>query len=136
MFVYSKSKSALSTIAVAMVLGSLAVLGAVASPAHAGGYYKYSCKSCAEENGTEFETSVEGGIGMIAWGYNTSGKGVCSAIWENLGGGKWNEEYACTATGTQVEIRNGRYFTGHGQVRRYYNQYLYNLEGTEENYYG
>lgn len=93
----------------------------------------YGCSSCASVNGAEFNTSVEGGYGMRNAGGNESGKGLCSAVWENLGGGKWQEYGACSATETFVEVHILGYFNGHGQVRRYYKEYLYHLSGREEN---
>lgn len=130
--IYPKYKNILGMLLIAVTLSGLSVLGIAASPAQA--YQKfYSCTSCSAENGPEFETSAEGGIGMTASGWNLSGKGVCAAIWENLGGGKWKEESACTATESAVDVKNLRYFKGHGQVRRYYKEFLYNLEGEESN---
>lgn len=61
-------------------------------------------------------------------------KGVCSAVWENYGGGKWKEYLKCTASEAEVTEEPGllEIYEGHGQVRRYYKEYLYNLWGEEQ----
>lgn len=93
---------------------------------------KYSCKSCASENGAEGTDNITNTFNTQD--INESGKGVCAAIWRNEGGGKWHEYLSCTSAGTVDELKIAEYFTGHGEVRRYYKEYLYNLSGFEYNY--
>jgi hypothetical protein len=61
-------------------------------------------------------------------------KGVCAALWQWLGGGNWREFLECTATGTETSVATGFIgpLEGHGQVRRYYKEFLYNLWGEEQ----
>jgi hypothetical protein len=60
-------------------------------------------------------------------------KGVCAAVYENIGGGKYKEFLSCTATGTSTSAATGFIgaFFGHGQVRRYFKEFLYGLYGEE-----
>jgi hypothetical protein len=112
---------------------TLALVCFVPSAAHAF-TIEYSCNSCAAEHGSEHNDSENGGNAFANLVTNHSGKGVCSAIWRNEGGGKWHEYLSCTSAGTVDELKIAEYFTGHGEVRRYYKEYLYNLSGFEYNY--
>jgi hypothetical protein len=100
-----------------------------AVPARAGGFEVYSCKSCSQQNGKEVLASEA----MKAIGRVEGAKGVCAAVWRWLGS-SWQEYLECTATGTETSAVTGFVgaFEGHGQVRRYYKEFLYNLWGEEQ----
>ncbi len=125
----SKYKVAIGGLLAVMAF-TFVVAFATTLPAHAAIFREqYGCapSNCASSNSGEHLIIVdvhnEGNINP------TSGKGVCSAVWQNLGGGSWKEYLACTATGYDAEVsRYGEQYV-HGQVRRYYAQYEYQLWG-------
>jgi hypothetical protein len=126
--VLSRYRGVVSALLVATVL-AIGAAWVAAVPAHAE-FREYSCKSCASANGPEVFVSES----MKSIGRVEGATGVCAAAWEYLGGGNWKEFLACTATGTEVLVVTGYIgpFEGHGQVRRYYAKYLYNLWGQED----
>lgn len=113
-----------------LAVTTLAVVGAsvAAAPALAG-FEVYTCKECASKNGVE----VYAPEAMKALAKVEGAKGVCAAIWQWLGG-TWKEFLSCTATGTETSVVTGFIgpLEGHGQVRRYYKEFLYNLWGEEQ----
>lgn len=101
----------------------------MAVPAHAG-FSIYTCKSCASANGhEEYAPEAMKSIGVVE-----HAKGVCAAVWEWLGENNWREFLKCTATETEISTATGFIgpFWGHGQVRRYYKEFLYDLWGEEQ----
>lgn len=113
-------------VATALAVGVAAVS---AVPARAE-FESYGCTECASQNGNE----VLAKEAMKAYGEVLFGaKGVCAAVYENIGGGKYKEYLSCTATGTSTSAVTGFIgaFSGHGQVRRYYKEFLYGLYGEE-----
>jgi hypothetical protein len=118
------ARALLVTTVLAVGLASVA-----AAPADAEGFEVYSCKSCSNANGAE----VYAPTAMNAIGRVEGATGVCAAVWQRLGGGKWREFLECTATGTETKVATGFIgpLEGHGQVRRYYAKFLYNLWGQE-----
>lgn len=86
----------------------------------------YSCSSVTTYGHTDTPST-----GQTHWeveGWNTSSKkGVCAAFWENLAGGGYKEYPSCTSSGEVAFVNINREVTGHGEARRYYKQYLYNL---------
>lgn len=118
----------------ALALAAVVACMASATPAQA--YrYEFSCTSCAQVNGPEINPNNDGGYGIANRGWNSSGKGLCSAVWENLGGGVWKEVGSCSPSATELEVYDSTdYAWGHGQTRRYYAAYLYNLGGVECDY--
>jgi hypothetical protein len=63
------------------------------------------------------------------WGENTTGKGVCSRIWEYLGGSSY-QEVASTCSGEWYGLGTSTSCSvnGHGTAARYYS-YTYILNG-------
>lgn len=86
--------------------------------------YYGPCGHCAEINGPEDHGLTEN------WGWNLSGSGVCSALW-NFSSGAWHERLTCTSTGTEACVAYGNEVWAHGQVRRWYAKYEYDLEGLQ-----
>lgn len=126
--VLSRYRNMASVLLVAMAMAVVAA-SVSAVPARAE-FSIYSCKSCSTENGPEvYVPEAMKSIGRVE-----GAKGVCSAVWENLGGGKWKEYLACTASESETSTATGFVgpFDGHGQVRRYYKEFLYNLWGEEQ----
>ena len=64
------------------------------------------------------------------WAENNTGKGVCSRIWEYLGGSSYNEVgVVCDSNAISVESFASCGINGHGTAGRYYAQYEYILSG-------
>lgn len=85
---------------------------------------------CPSTNGKEnWVKNVEG--------INESGKGLCNTQWEDehtSGGPYYNLYEECTATKSTLLICGNQEEWGHGEVRRYYSEYLYYLSGRQDNY--
>lgn len=90
----------------------------------------FSCGPCAATNGNEnWIKNVEGA--------NSSGKGLCNTQWQDehtSGGPFYNLYEECTATRSTLLICGNQEEWGHGEVRRYYSEYLYYLGGRQDNY--
>ena len=119
------SSGLLIGMAIVLLLSMAAVL-AVASRAQAAYHESYECGTCAEKNGPEATLSE-------AYGWNLSGKGVCSALWERIGS-EWYENLSCTESGEETCAWEVAEVEGHGQVRRWYAKYEYTLLGLETDY--
>jgi hypothetical protein len=106
----------------ALALGVSAGAGSVSV---ANALYEYECTSCAKDTGPNESIHINRGV-------NQSGTGVCSAIWKYNGGTNYNvvaEE--CTSSKSVIWAESGK-VTGHGEVRRWYAEFLYSLQGLQE----
>jgi hypothetical protein len=88
----------------------------------------YSCGECAQVNGHENYISNNES-------YNFSGEGFCDAAYDNVGGTYFLAFEKCYSSGKGIVLCStvGE-FWGHGQTRRYYAKYEYNLWGRQDNY--
>ncbi len=113
----------LMSAAVIAAPGAAAWLAAAAPAAHA--EYAYSCKSCAKESGPN-QNPIH-----INRGVNESGKGVCSELWRYEGGSSYTlVAQDCTESGSVIWAESGS-INGHGEVRRWFSEFLYNLQGIQ-----
>lgn len=115
-----------------VVLPVLAVLAAVSLAAvpTASAEEIYECNNCAKASGPNEHLGTFGG--SYALGYNRSGKGVCSKLWRYNGENSYTLMVReCTATGVEITVKSSE-FVGHGEVERYYSEFLYNLFGEQE----
>lgn len=88
----------------------------------------YKCSEpCASTNGRENYVAENRG-------WNESGKGLCTVIWQNAGGGQWYESADCSESATYLCYWHVEVW-GHGQVRRWFAKYLYWLTGYQTNYF-
>lgn len=111
------------------VLAVLAATSMTAVPAANAGEF-YQCKSCAKASGPNEHLGVAGV--SYAEGENQSGKGVCSKLWRYNGENNYTLMVKeCTSTGTKITVKSSE-FTGHGEVERYFSEFLYNLFGIQE----
>lgn len=115
-----------SLVAVALAAAICATTSLTLAPLAAAEWNDYygPCGSCAQISGPEAHGLTEN------WASNLSGAGVCSALW-NYSGGAWHERLVCTSTGTEACVAYGGEVWSHGQVRRWYAKYEYDLEGLE-----
>ncbi|HEV7944074.1 MAG TPA: hypothetical protein VGP17_14895 [Solirubrobacteraceae bacterium] len=113
----------LMSAAVIAVPGAAAWLATAAPVAHA--ETGYSCKSCAKESGPN-QNPID-----INRGVNESGKGVCSELWRYEGGSSYTlVAQNCTESGSVIWAESGS-INGHGEVRRWFSEFLYNLQGIQ-----
>ncbi len=120
---FGRTRTPLVALALALALCGTPSLTLAPPAAAEWNEYYGPCGSCAEINGPEIHGLTEN------WGWNLSGTGVCSALWNYSGG--WHERLGCTSTGTEVCVSYGSETWSHGQVRRWYAKYEYDLEGLE-----
>ena len=88
----------------------------------------YSCGACAQVSGPE--NYVENNES-----YNFSGEGFCDAAYANFSGIYYTAFEKCYSSGKGIILCNtAGEFPGHGQTRRYYAKYEYNLWGRQDNF--
>lgn len=93
----------------AAVAAAFATTCFVALPAVATNEY-FECSSCTAVNGIENWVKNTQGI-------NHSGRGACSVVWKNNGGGNYKEEaFECAEGGATVNACAFSEFIGHGEV--------------------
>jgi hypothetical protein len=118
------------TLAGFVVAGTTALLGVV--PALATNEYYPSeagCGSCAQTSGPDNYIKNN-----AAW--NLSGEGFCNAAYIRTGEGEYPAQWdRCYSSGNyELLCYTGPEWYGHGQSRRYYAAYNYNLRGRQDNY--
>jgi len=103
-----------------ILVASISIVGA--APASAS-ETQYSCKHCAHVSGPNAYPSDD------VYAHNESGKGVCNKFWRYNGGSNYTLVLSeCTASGTEL-LGHVAGLDGHGEVLRYYTEFLYNLSG-------
>jgi hypothetical protein len=111
-------------LAVAVIAPSTALYAATAPVANAS---LYTCTSCASTSGAN-EYPIDENRAV-----NESGTGVCSEIWKYNGGSNYNlESQVCTSSESVTWAKSSK-LDGHGEVRRWYSEFLYNLQGLQGN---
>lgn len=109
------------------ILVTLAVAATWASPSVVAAEFSYTS--------SPYQTSKVSGPNQLPidqnWGENNSGSGVCSRIWEFLGGENYVEiASTCVASPWYGTLASGGCYTSaHGTVARYYQKYEYVLSG-------
>lgn len=126
----SKCKTLVATV-VAAVSVAVAVCAAPAFATnetypHPGSYE--GCGKCASVNGKDNWIKNNES-------YNYSGEGYCDYGYLESGGAYYPAFSECTPSGKgEILCYNYKEFWGHGQTRRYYAMYEYNLFGRQDNY--